>query len=126
MEHSCVFLVVNVELMAVYLSQHKMNGLDLDGQCILVEKYENIETGDIIPIPGIEPGPSGWEPGILTTRQNGMQLTAIGRQTTLLCMTSVASDKSFALIYEESMAFVMKQSAENLISLTRIRKWTVE
>ena len=24
------------------------------------------------PIPGIEPGPPGWEPGILTTRQYGM------------------------------------------------------
>ncbi len=27
------------------------------------EKY-----GKKIPIPGIEPGPPGWEPGILTTR----------------------------------------------------------
>ena len=24
-----------------------------------------------VPIPGIEPGPSGWEPDILTTRQYG-------------------------------------------------------
>ena len=34
--------------------------------------FNQIDIEKSFPIPGIEPGPPGWEPGILTTRQYGM------------------------------------------------------
>ena len=34
---------------------------------------QNWSKNKKIPIPGIEPGPPGWKPGILTTRPNGIR-----------------------------------------------------
>ena len=45
-----------------------------------------------VPIPGVEPGPPGWKPGILTARPYGIAIN-IPDQTVDTCIKKIAKIK---------------------------------
>ena len=48
---------------------HAKRACKITTKCFLTHRLQKF-----LPIPGIEPGPPGWEPGILTTRQYGIEI----------------------------------------------------
>ena len=55
---------------------------------ILSPQHDNVDTllKWRVPIPGVEPGPPGWKPGILTARPYGTPLIIIRLNLIIFCL----------------------------------------